>query len=231
MNTRHTFSLIAGGVAALLGVLALVAGTGLIAVHQNERDGDGYYGSGSQRLSTAGYALTARDIDLGSTAADAIPEGVLGKVRVRAERAGGEPVFVGIARERDVNAYLGGVAQSEVDDPTADPPEYVTHEGGAPRGRPGAQDFWVASSEGSGRRTVAWDVDGGRWAVVAMNADGSRGVSLDAEVGARVGWLLGAGIGLLVLGALLALGGALLIVLGARGPRAGQATALPTMAR
>ena len=67
--------------------------------------------------------------------------------------------------------------------------------------------------------------------MVAMNADGSRGVSLDADIGARIGWLLGAGIGLVVLGVLLALGGALLIVLGARRPGAGQATALPTMAR
>ena len=130
-----------------------------------------------------------------------------------------------------MNAYLDGVAQSEVDDPTADPPEYVTHEGGAPHGRPGAQDFWVARSEGSGSRTVTWDVDDGSWAAVAMNADGSRGVSLDADIGARIGWLFGVGLGMVVVGALLALGGALLIVLGARRPRAAQATGLPTMAR
>ncbi len=54
MNAKRIFSLTAGGVAALLGVLVLVAGSALIVVHQNERDDDGYYGSGSQRLSTSG---------------------------------------------------------------------------------------------------------------------------------------------------------------------------------
>jgi hypothetical protein len=229
MNAKRIFSLSAGGVATLLGVLALVAGSALIVVHQNERDGDGYYGSAGQRLSTGGYALTARDVDLGGPA-DSVPEDVLGRVRIRAERVGGGPVFVGVGPEREVDAYLKGVAQSEVDDPTADPPEYVNHRGGAPEGRPGAQDFWVARAEGSGRRTVSWDAENGRWAAVAMNADGSRGVSLDADIGARIGWLLGVGIGFVVLGVLLTLGGALLLVLGTRRPRAEQAIGLPTMA-
>ena len=53
-----------------------------------------------------------------------------------------------------------------------------------------------------------------------MNADGSRRVVVDADVGAKIGWFLGVGIGLLVAGALITAGGAVLIALAARRRRA-----------
>jgi hypothetical protein len=49
-----------------------------------------------------------------------------------------------------------------------------------------------------------------------MNADGARRVVLDADVGAKVGWVLGVGIGLFVVGLLLAAGGLALIVVPGR---------------
>jgi hypothetical protein len=49
-----------------------------------------------------------------------------------------------------------------------------------------------------------------------MNADGARRVVLDADVAAKVGWFLGAGIGLLAVGLLLVAGGIVLIVAAAR---------------
>jgi len=49
-----------------------------------------------------------------------------------------------------------------------------------------------------------------------MNARAARGVVIDADVGAKVGWFLGVGIGLLVVGILLVAGGVLLIVVAAR---------------
>ena len=145
-----------------------------------------------------------------------IPEDALGRVRVRAERPDGGPVFVGIARERDVDAYLRGVGHAKLDD--LDPPEYVTSRGGAPRRPPTAERFWVASASGPGRQSVDWDVEGGRWSVVSMNADGDRRVVVDADVGAKVGWFLWVGIGLLVGGLLLVAGGGALIALAARRP-------------
>ena len=60
----------------------------------------------------------------------------------------------------------------------------------------------------------------GEWSVVAMNADGSRGVSVDARVGARIPSLRGFAIGLLAAGALALLMGAGLTYLGIRSPRA-----------
>jgi hypothetical protein len=64
-----------------------------------------------------------------------------------------------------------------------------------------------------------------------MNADGGRRVVLDADVAAKVGWCLGVGIGLLVVGLLLVAGGFVLIVVAARRslrrPAAGSATPSP----
>ena len=62
-------------------------------------------------------------------------------------------------------------------------------------------------------------MEGGNWSVVAMNADGSRGVTVDADVGAKVGWFLWVGLGMLVVGLLVTAGGGALIAIAARRPR------------
>ncbi len=213
-----------GSIAALIGIAFVLGGAALIGAHASARDSDGYYTTGTERLVTATYALTAEDIDLGSDAADAVPKDVLGHVRIRAEQPGGRPVFVGIGPEQEVDAYLRGVAHAEVDD--LDPPRYRVSGGGPPRRRPSAERFWVASAEGPGRQALTWDVEGGQWTIVAMNADASRRVVLDADVGAKVGWLLGVGIGLVVVGLLLLAGGVVLIVVAGR--RASRAPAPPS---
>ena len=111
---------------------------------------------------------------------------MLGRVRIRAERPGGRPVFVGIGPERDVDAYLRGVARARSKISTR--PGTGSAGAARPRRPPSAERFWVASAEGSGRQAVSWEVEGGNWSIVAMNADGCEGVVLEADVGAKVGW-------------------------------------------
>jgi hypothetical protein len=205
---------VCGGVAALIGALLLLLGLALVLVHVLARDSDGYYTTGTERLATRTYALTVKDLDLGSEAADAVPKDILGTVRIRAERRRGGPVFIGIGPEQDVDAYLRGVAHAKLDD--LDPPKYVVSRGGAPRSPPGDERFWVASTDGPGRQSLTWDVEGGHWSIVAMNSRAARGVVVDADVGAKVGWFLGVGIGLLVAGLLIVAGGVVLIVVAAR---------------
>src|ERR671923_2396139 len=213
-NAGRVVAVVFGSLAALIGCALLLGGLAVVLAHAFARDDDGYYTSDTERLSTGTYAITVEDVDLGSDPVDFVPKDVLGRVRIRAERAAGGPVFVGIGPEREVNAYLRGVAHAEVDD--FDPPRYLTSRGGAPRRPPSAEQFWVASAQGPGRQAVSWEVEGGRWSVVAMNADGARRVVLDADVAAKVGWFLGVGIGLLAAGLLLVAGGIVLIVVAAR---------------
>jgi hypothetical protein len=210
-------ALVSGIVIAFIGLALVLGGLALLIFHGATRDDDGYYTTGTERLTTGARALTLEGIDLGDDAVSEVPEDLLGRVRIRAERPAGQPVFVGIARNEDLDAYLEHVRTAEVTD--LDPPEYDVRPGGAPRGRPGAETFWVASAEGRGRQAADWDVEGGHWSVVAMNADGSSGVVVDADVGAKVGWLVAAGIGGLAGGLLLSAAGAALILLAARRSR------------
>jgi uncharacterized membrane protein len=215
-NAWRVVAVVCGSLAALIGFALLLGGLALVLAHAFARDDDGYYTSNTERLSTGTYAITVEDIDLGSDPVDFVPKDVLGTVRIRAERPGAGSVFVGIAPEGQVDAYLRGVGHAEVEDFSDGSPRYLPTRGGAPPGPPSSERFWVASAEGPGRQAVSWEVEGGRWSVVAMNADGARRVVVDADVAAKVGWFLGVGIGLLAGGLLLVAGGIVLIVWAAR---------------
>ena len=205
---------VAGSVIGLFGAALLIGGIALVVAAIAARDSDGYYSTDSQRLTTSTYALTLENIDLG-TGVD-IPKDLLGHVRIRVKSPEGKPVFVGIARKDDVDAYLRGVGHARVKDFSGDKPTYETKNGGAPRGPPGSQRIWVAKAQGPDSRTATWKVKGGTWSVVAMNANATPQVVLDTKAGAKVGWVVGLGIGLIVVG-LLVLGGAIaLIVVAAR---------------
>src|SRR6187399_2988345 len=104
-------ALVSGIVLAFIGLALFAGGIGLLIVHGATRDDDGYYTTGTERLATGARALTVEDIDLGGDAVSAVPEDLLGRVRVRAERPAGQPVFVGIAHDDDLDAYLQGVGR------------------------------------------------------------------------------------------------------------------------
>jgi len=97
------------------------------------------------------------------------------------------------------------VGHAEIDDLGADPISYVVQPGGAPSAPPDREEIWVAQVDGSGEQSLEWDSEGGVWAVVIMNADAARGVSVEADAGVKIDWLLEAGavlagVGILLLG-------------------------------
>jgi hypothetical protein len=121
----------------------------------------------------------------------------LGDVRIRGESANpGPPLFIGIARKDDVDLYLAGVAYAQVVDVNANPfgtsdsPSYRVRAGGKPATPPARARFWVASVAGRGSQALTWSVKKGRWGVVVMRPDGSRGVSADVAGGAKLPGLL-----------------------------------------
>ena len=103
--------------------------------------------------------------------------------------ANGKPVFAGIARTRDVDAYLLGSAHTTLTDVDVDPfePKYERAPGTGTPARPADQRFWVATSDGS--KPLDWKVKDGTWSVVVMNADGSPGVDARVSAGASLPWL------------------------------------------
>lgn len=219
--------IVAGSLLALIAVGAVVLGAYGLWLHTTQR-ADGYVMTSSERFSTGGHALATRTLHISADVPSFLyGRDWLGDVRIRGETATpARPLFIGIAREADVDRYLAGVAHAEVADISAKPfgtsyrPTYRARAGGKPAAPPGRAKFWVAGVAGRGSQALTWSVKPGRWAVVVMRPDGSRGVSADLAAGAKLPALLWASITLFVLGMLALAGAAALIYFGARERRA-----------
>lgn len=208
----------AGRVAAvvigtLLALLALTllgaAGTALWA-DRTQRDG-GYVTTDLHEFSTSGSALATEETELGTAGVGWLyGPALLGKVRIRVTpRSPGSRLFVGIGRSADVDRYLAGVDRTVISEFFKDKAERVG--GGPARSAPGTQHFWVASATGAGQQTVLWQPSDGSWTVVVMNADGQPVLDIDADLGARIPALPWIALGVLLTGAIFAVGGGLLI--------------------
>ncbi len=204
----------------VLGVLSLLVAGGLLTagtvglvVDRNARDADGFLMTSSSAVSTGTYAVVTRGVDVRSSSAWVLDR-LVGDLRVTVEPTTGPPVFVGVAPTADVQRYLGGVSHTTVTGFQNGSLTYRSSLGsGAPQAVPGARPFWLAHVTGSGRQTLTWPAQNGRWSVVLMNADGTAAVSARVAVGATLPSLGGVVTGLLVSGTLLLLLAVLLIVL------------------
>jgi len=205
--------IVVGVIAALLSLALLAGGTAVVVVDQTQRDEDGFLMSPSEDFSTATYAIVSESADVDFGGSERTAQAILGDVRIRSKSD--RDVFVGIARDTDVDEYLNGVEHSVVRDIGKDP-EYSQRAGDPPTSPPGGQGFWVASTSGSGERTLEWQPEDGSWSAVVMNSDGSRGVASELSIGAELDAALWVGIVMLVVGALLAALAALAITAGAR---------------
>lgn len=213
------------GALLLLPALGLLGGGGvLLGADQWERSDDGYLYTASDAFSTQGHALVSDRIDLDPGADWVGLSAALGTARVEVTGADpGADVFVGLASTADVDAYLGDVERTVVDDLGLDTSaaDQVLLAGGTPDGPPADQDFWTVEATGTGTQQLDWDPDDGSWTLVVMNADGSAGVAVDARIGATLPALTGLAWGLLGGGLVLLLLAVLLLVLGLRRPAAG----------
>ena len=72
-----------------------------------QRDDAGYFTTSTQRFHTRTAAITTRDIDLGTPGPDDWwAERDIATVRIRGASATAQPIFIGIARDADVERYL-----------------------------------------------------------------------------------------------------------------------------
>ena len=211
--------LVLGSLAALLAFAALAFGTTLVVLDQTQRDEDGYLMSPSEDFSSSTYAIVSESADLDEEGAERALDVIFGTVRIRSESE--REVFIGIAREDDVAAYLDRVARDVVTD--FDDPDYDRERGGEPSGPPGDETFWDASASGSGEQTLEWEPEDGDWRIVVMNDDASRGVSTELSIGAELDAALWVGIVALAVGAVLAGLAALAITAGVRRGRGSAA--------
>lgn len=211
---------VAGALLVLVGLGLLAVGGVMTWAHATQRDDAGFFSTGRHRFETLTHAITSDDIDLGTERGrEWFNIGDLATVRIEVEAVEGGAVFVGVGRRDDVEEYLDDVSRARIEDVDLDPfaVTYRFETGDAVPEPPGEQDLWAASVEGSGPRTLEWELEAGRWVVVVMNGDGSPGLSVEAAVGAKADWLLPVGIGLLAGGGVLLVAAVVLLVLGVVG--------------
>jgi hypothetical protein len=198
----------------VLGALLALAGLATIGAHAAQQAAGGYFSSSTEAFSTPTPALVTDEIlvEAGRPGDSPTDVGDLAEVRIRATSAEpGTALFVGIGPKAEVEAYLRGVAHDRMASFELDPfAVRFDRVPGGPAPAPAAQPFWVATATGSGTQTLLWSKERGAWSAVVMNADGSPGVEVRADVGLRFGFLLPLGVALLAAGMLLAAGTALL---------------------
>jgi CAAX protease family protein len=203
-------ALASGSLLVLVALCLLGAGAAGLWADLTQRDG-GYATTGVHHFSTSGSALSTERTDLGTSGVGWLySPGLLGKVRIRVTPSSSSPpLFVGIGPSHDVDRYLAGVKHTVISDFRSEKTESV--DGGPPRSAPARQGFWVASSNGTGTRSVVWKPSDGSWTVVVMAADGRAGLDVGADLGAEVPALPWVALGVLVAGAIFLAGGGLLI--------------------
>jgi hypothetical protein len=232
MSAGRVILIILGSIGVLFG-LALLAGGGFLLWADRTQREDGYLTTPTERFATPAYALTRTRLEVDTGGAGwVLNDSWFGKIRIRGESDGGKTLFMGIGPEAAVAKYLGPVAHANVEDIDFDPfrATYLSVSGGAPQAPPTEQHFWAASASGVGTQTLTWKVREGDWSVVLMNADGSRGVAADVDLGAKLSFLLWVATGLLIGGVLVAGGSTALIVLAARTRRPQPSPPVPPAA-
>ena len=226
-NRKSSTGLIVGGsIVAVLAALALATGGVSIWADATQRDEAGYVSANTHRYQSPTRAIATSGVTIGSE----VPDWLVGKVRLEASSA--KPVFVGIARKAAVDSYLAGASYARASKLDLDPFKvtYTTHAGAAAPGRPADQSFWAASTTGKDASALTWKIKSGEWSIVVMNADGSPGVSADITAGAKIPWVLWAGIGLAVFGTLLLAAAAMMVYRGSGRGGTAQTAAAPAPA-
>lgn len=230
---RSVALIILGSVVGLMALAFISVGGTALWSDLAKRDSAGYFTGSDHRVANRSYAVTHDGVDI-QYLPNWANDGKLAELRIAATSDTGRPLFIGVARERDANAYLANVAHANLNDfeKSDSQQTYDLVRGTAKPPRPASQDIWVASATGSGPTALQWKVGEGRWSVVLMNADASKGVAADVKLGVNVRYLGWVSAGLLAIGAVLAAAAAYLLVRGSRRrpPQVPQVSSVPTLA-
>jgi hypothetical protein len=223
MSTKRTVTLVIGCVLIIPAIALLFAGGALAYGWSTQRDDDGYFDVTIEQLQTPTAAITGEDVKF--AAEPGSPDWLIDtidldvRLQARAIRTD-DPIFIGIARQADVDRYLAGTAHDRVVRVVGTTPSYRRQGSEVTAIAPPAdQDFWVASAVGSGTQELTWSATSGRWAAVVMNADGAPGLTASLTIGAKSGLILPIAAALLVVGVALTAAAVALIVYGAAGAR------------
>ena len=188
----RTVSVVVGVLIGLMSLGGLAGGGAMLVADRAFRE-NGFVMTPTETWRSGGYAVLG-NVLLESARDRTLPGRIAGDVRIEATSTRSDvPVFVGVARQSDVTAYLSGVARTDRNGAGRQGQDLA---GSAPSAAPTDLDIWVSQASGTGTQAAVWSPEDGSWTTVVMNADGSPGVSASMRFGAEVPWLGGVGIGI-----------------------------------
>jgi hypothetical protein len=231
MSAGRIVLLIVGILFILISIGAMFAGGAVIWASRFHRDADGFHVTDPLRINSGTYAVISDAMEFDEGASKALNWLGLDKIKVEVENDDpSQAVFVGIARSRDIDAYLDDVKHDEITDVEIFDSsfDYERKPGAIQPEPPGMQDFWLEDAEGRGPQEIVFDIEEGEYTILAMNADASDGVDMEAVFGIKSsGVILLLGTVFLVIGIMLLAGGVIMVVFGARSPKGAEATVPP----
>ena len=232
MSAGKIILLVFGIIGLLISVGLLVGGGALLLVDNTIKDREGFYTTRTIQMQKDSYAVVSGpaniDIDTGWDWGWGWDLGDL--VTFKVAGSNNDPsnrIFIGVAKESDIDAYLSGVEYDEMTQLHVSPDrvDYRNHPGNNVPGAPTSQAFWTKSTYGTGTQILEWELEPGSHSLVIMNDDGSAGVDMNIVFGAKVPLLFAIGVGILSGGVVALLISILMIYFSAR--RRGAVPARP----
>ena len=199
--------LVFGIIALLISISLLVGGGALLWADNVIKDSKGFYTTKTIQIEKDSYAIVTGpadiDIDTGWDRGWGWGWDLGDLVTFKVEGSSNDPsnqIFIGVARESDIDAYLRGVEYDEITDLHINPDrlDYQNHPGSIVPGDPTSQTFWTESTYGVGTQILEWELEPGSHSLVLMNDDGSAGIDMNVVLGAKVPLLFIIGVGILV---------------------------------
>lgn len=221
MSTGKVLLLVFGVLVLLIAAGLIVVGGALLWANTALTDSEGFYKTNTVRLEQDSYAIVTEPTDVDLRWGLVWDWGGLATIKV--EGSSDDPakrIFVGLAEESDVNAYLSDVEYDEIANwLTIRRADYRHHRGDSEPVAPTSETFWVESVHGAGTQTLEWEVETGSYSLVLMNDDGSAGVDVSVVLGVKIPIVAGIGTGLLIAGTVVLIIGIVMVYLAARRPR------------
>lgn len=223
MSTKRILLLIFGVLLVLGSILAMVVGGAMIWASQFHKDAEGFHVTEPMNITSGSYAITSQAIQIDEGASKALYWLNMDTIKTEVENNDPfKPVFIGIAKSRDVAEYLLNVQHEQVTDIEVFPSrfKYESISGDAQPDLPDSQGFWLEKSEGIGLQRIEFNLEEGEYTILAMNIDASPGIALEVVFGIKAsGLVLVIGIIFASIGFVVLLGGILMVIFGARRPQ------------
>ena len=223
MSAGKIVLLVFGIIVLLISFGLMASGGALIWADATHIDSEGFINSDTVQIERGSRAIVSGPIDIDEAALRALRwMGVATAFAVEGSNEDpSKQIFIGVAGEPDLKAYLSGVDYDEMALTSRGwlsslTTVYTNHPGSSAPAAPTSQTFWTESAHGAGTQTLEWETEVGSHSIVLMNDDGSSGVDLSVVYKVKIPSIFGFGMGLLIGGIVLLIVGGFMVYLAVR---------------